>query len=335
MIPGPKMMWMFGELGYDYSPNACSNGSTTCGSTDPKPIRWDYFTQPNRLALYNVYSKLLNLRNVPAYLSTFTTGSVNKNLSGAIKWMSVYGTPLQVMVYGNFDVQQQTGTVSFPGTGLWYNLFTGKDTTVLTTSLSNVTLQPGEYRVFVNIAAALPVTLISFTGTKSANGNLLTWQVANELNLSHYELEKSTDGQNFNLVANIQATGSQFYSYTDNDQDNAPVDYYRLKSVDIDGNFNYSGIILIKSNANSWNATINPNPVANNIKLQIASPVTDKAAISITDISGRQLYRNSIVIHQGTNSFEINNDGSFVNGTYFISIFSTQKTQTIKFICNQ
>ncbi len=89
MIPGPKMMLMFGELGYDYSPNACSNGATTCNNVDPKPIRWDYYTNLTGVALYNVYSKLLSLRNVAAYQSTFTTGTVNKNLAGAIKWMNV------------------------------------------------------------------------------------------------------------------------------------------------------------------------------------------------------------------------------------------------------
>lgn len=151
MIPGPKMMLMFGELGYDYSPNACSNGATTCNNVDPKPIRWDYYTNANRRGLYDVYSKLLSLRNVAAYQSTFTTGTVNKNLAGAIKWLNVVGSSLQVMVYGNFDVMPQTGTVSFPSTGTWYNFFTGATTSVTTTALQNVTLQPGEYYVFLNM----------------------------------------------------------------------------------------------------------------------------------------------------------------------------------------
>jgi 1,4-alpha-glucan branching enzyme len=158
MMPGPKMMWQFEELGYDYSPNACSNGAVTCGNTDPKPIRWDYKTQTNRAALFNVYSKLLNLRKTAAYLPTFTTGSTNKDLSSYIKWMSVYSTSLQVMVYGNFDVAQQTGNISFPSTGTWYNLFTGATISVTTTNLQSVTLQPGEYYVYIN---QKPSTLVA------------------------------------------------------------------------------------------------------------------------------------------------------------------------------
>lgn len=150
MMPGPKLLWQFEELGYDYSPDACSNGTVTCGNTDPKPIRWDYKNNANRLALFNVYSKLFRLRNLSNYLTTFTTGSINKDLSSYVKWMSVYSDSLQVMVYGNFDVNAQTGNISFPSTGTWYNLFTGTTKNVTTTNLQSVTLQPGEYYVYVN-----------------------------------------------------------------------------------------------------------------------------------------------------------------------------------------
>ena len=335
MIPGPKMLYQFEELGYDYSINTCSDGvtiNTTC-RTDPKPIRWDYLQNPDRLALYKVYSKLLNLRNVPSYLSTFTTGTVKKDLSGEIKWMSVSGPLLQVMVYGNFDVQQQTKTVSFPSTGTWYNLFTGKDTSVLTTALTNVTLDAGEYKVYVNLAAALPVTLVSFTGTKSANGNILTWQVANELNLDHYELQKSTDGQNFSFVADIKAKGSRNYTYTDNDLNNsASIEYYRLKSVDIDGKFSLSAIVKIRSVISSWRAQVNPNPVASTLRLNIESPLQDKAILIITDLSGRQLYKQNISISAGDNYYEINKMAAFAKGTYLLSVFASQQTQSIKVV---
>jgi 1,4-alpha-glucan branching enzyme len=333
MIPGPKMMLMFDELGYDYSPNACSNGATTCGNIDPKPIRWDYYTNPNRLALYNVYSKLLSLRNVPAYLSTFTTGTVNKNLSGAIKWMSINGSPLQVMVYGNFDVAQQTGTITFPGTGTWYNLFTGGTQSVITAT-QNVTLQPGEYYVYVNIAAALPVTLINFTGEKEGNSNLLTWQVANELNLSHYELEKSIDGQNFSFLAKINADGKSNYSYTDEVSSFSGVTFYRLKSVDIDGHFTYSGIIKIQSITNSWHVSVNPNPVVKNLKVNIESPVQDKATLILYDLSGRQLLKQNIQIAAGNNVLDINEFAKFAKGTYLLSVLANQQNQTIKIIKN-
>ncbi len=107
MIAGPKMMWQFGELGYDYSRCYLSTngeGGDCNTKTNPKPIRWDYYQNPERRALYDVYSKLLKLRTTSNYLSTFTNGSMAYNLAGAIKWLSTSGDSLKVMVYGNFDV---------------------------------------------------------------------------------------------------------------------------------------------------------------------------------------------------------------------------------------
>ena len=74
MQPAPKMLWQFGELGYDYSINTCENGTTISNDCrlSPKPIRWDYQNNANRLALYNVYSRLFALRNHAAYLPAFT-----------------------------------------------------------------------------------------------------------------------------------------------------------------------------------------------------------------------------------------------------------------------
>ncbi len=115
MMPGPKMMYEFEELGYDYSINTCTDLTINNNCrTSPKPIRWDFYEDSDRHALYNIYSKLLKLKTNPAYFTTFSTGTVNKDLSGAIKWMNVSSAALQVMVYGNFDVVQQTGNITFP-----------------------------------------------------------------------------------------------------------------------------------------------------------------------------------------------------------------------------
>lgn len=331
-IPGPKMLWQFGELGYDYPINFCSDGSGINNNcrTDVKPIRWDYLTQPNRKKLHDVYGALIHLRFNPSFASDFISNNSTQNLAGNFKWLALN----KIVVVGNFDVGVLSGTVTFPSAGTWYDYLNG--TTITVSNVSHTfTLQPGEYHVFTSIAAALPVTLVNFSGKSEGNVNLLSWQVANEINLDSYELEKSADGQNFSLVAKITATGQAHYSYEDNNLENASTEYYRLKSVDKDGHFNYSAIVVIKKALNSWQANINPNPVTNRINLQITSPVQDRANVSITDISGRKLYKSVITIQPGNNSFEINNDGNFANGTYFISIFSTQKKQTIKFISNK
>ncbi|OIR08401.1 malto-oligosyltrehalose trehalohydrolase [mine drainage metagenome] len=150
MIPGPKMMWQFGELGFDYSINTCSDLTinNNCRLSQ-KPLGWNYYANANRYALYNVYSKLLNLRNTPKYFNTFTTGAINYNLSGAFKSLIVTSDSLSVVVVGNVDVTAQTGSVTFPTAGTWYSYLTG---TTITASgaAQSITLQPGEYYVYTN-----------------------------------------------------------------------------------------------------------------------------------------------------------------------------------------
>ena len=154
MIPGPKMMWQFGELGFDYSINTCTDLTINNNCRlSLKPLVWNYYNNPNRLALYNVYSKLLNLRNTPKYINTFTTGAISYNLTNAFKSLVVTSDSLSLVVIGNADVVAQTGSVTFPVAGTWYSYLTGTIITASGTS-QTITLQPGEYYVYTNRNAA-------------------------------------------------------------------------------------------------------------------------------------------------------------------------------------
>lgn len=146
-IPGPKMIWQFGELGYDYSINTC--GDLTVNSncrTDAKPIKWDYYTDPNRLALYNTYSQLIKLKqSYPVFSATdFTT-----ILTGAQKSIVLRKDASYAVVVGNFDIASGNNTVTFPSTGTYYEYFT-QQTLNATSTTQTFTLQPGEYRIYTN-----------------------------------------------------------------------------------------------------------------------------------------------------------------------------------------
>ena len=189
---------------------------------------------------------LLKLRTIPAYLSTFTTGTITYNLSGPFKWMEVYDNSLKVVVIGNFDVVSQTGSVTFPSAGTWYDYINGTPITA-TGGAQSFTLQPGEYHVYLNTNLVLPVTLVSFTGKNNGGGNMLSWTVANEKGIDYYGLERSTDGQNFSGVSSVVASGKSGYSFSDNlNLTGYSFYYYRLKIVDKDGNFKYSSVVKIK-----------------------------------------------------------------------------------------
>lgn len=152
MIPGPKMLWQFGELGYHTSINSCSDGTIDANGacrTAAKPIRWDYYNQPARKALYDVYAKLFKLKLTSNYKTTFTTNAVTWDMSGAVKWLQLNDDSLKVVVLGNFDVNSQTAAITFPLAGTWYSYLTNATHTA-TGNAEQVTLQPGEYYVYTS-----------------------------------------------------------------------------------------------------------------------------------------------------------------------------------------
>ncbi|HTR31897.1 MAG TPA: alpha-amylase family glycosyl hydrolase [Puia sp.] len=150
LAPGPKMLTEFGEVGFDYSVNWCSNGtvdpSGNCRLT-PKPIRWDYLQVPARRKLHDVYASLLHLRaNYPA----LATGATSYSLTGGTKYLGVQTDSLNVMVVGNFDVLAGAASITFPSAGTWYDYLQPGDSIQATGAAQTVTLSPGEYHVFTN-----------------------------------------------------------------------------------------------------------------------------------------------------------------------------------------
>ncbi|MFT3846016.1 MAG: alpha-amylase family glycosyl hydrolase [Lacibacter sp.] len=154
-IPGPKMIWQYGELGYDYSINYCTTGGTpgTVNNNcrlDSKPIRWDYYQQQSRRRLYDLYSAMAKLRQQkPLAFRSFSLASGTDLGSNLVKIVAVDHIDLKYVVVANFDVSQQTPSVTFPATGTWYDYTNGGSITVSSAAYS-VSLAPGEYKVYLN-----------------------------------------------------------------------------------------------------------------------------------------------------------------------------------------
>ncbi|HEX8313467.1 MAG TPA: alpha-amylase family glycosyl hydrolase [Flavisolibacter sp.] len=172
-IPGPKMIWQFGELGYDISRCYQSSNADESGNcdkkTEAKPIRWDYKAEARRQQVYNTYSELNRLRNHPWYKGVFQSATIERSLSGGFKWIKLisFNDTADLVVIGNFDVVPQTGSVTFPTGGNWYDYF-GNFIQPATGSAQNFTLQPGEFHVYinrnVNNVVSTPVTNVPWNG---------------------------------------------------------------------------------------------------------------------------------------------------------------------------
>lgn len=152
LTPYPKMMWQFGELGYDVSINANDSGVVGSGDeyrTHRKPVRWEYFNDANRKALYDALSKIISWRtdNEEYYgqdnLSVHSWRTGDAEMSGKTLVMD------KVIVVANFTNAEATTNVSVPSsiTGQWKNLLTGESVEVGGTY--SVTLAGSDYIVLV------------------------------------------------------------------------------------------------------------------------------------------------------------------------------------------
>ncbi len=157
-IPGPKMLWQFGEVGYDFPINYCPDGTIDPGCrTSNKPIRWDYFQEANRIRVYKVFGALNQLKiTEPA----FTSNDFNYILDQPMKRLRINHASMNVDVLGNFNVTAGDITPSFQHTGWWYEYFTG-DSIDVTDTEAPINLQPGEYRFYTDVKLTTPELTVS------------------------------------------------------------------------------------------------------------------------------------------------------------------------------
>jgi glycosidase len=137
-VPGPKMMWQFGELGYDISINLNND------RVGRKPIHWEYYYDNNRRHLLSVYTQLINMKKT---YPVFGTSDYTTSFSGAVKWIKLNHVDMNAVAIGNFDVQTQSTTFNFPNTGRWYEYFS-QDSIDLASTAVNFSFAPGEYRLY-------------------------------------------------------------------------------------------------------------------------------------------------------------------------------------------
>ncbi len=144
-VPGPKMLWQFGELGYDVSINYN-------GRVGAKPVKWEYYSDYRRKYLYDLSSELIRLKKEEP---VFSTTDFVLNLSGSGKSIQLNHGSMNVVIVGNFSVQPNEVTPGFQHTGWWYDHFKGDSINVSDINMS-ISMGPGEYYMFTDKLLATP-----------------------------------------------------------------------------------------------------------------------------------------------------------------------------------
>lgn len=147
----------------------------------------------------------------------------------------------------------------------------------------------------LTLDAAMPLDLVDFSAQDNGKYNLLNWTTANEEDFSHFAVERSTDGANWNALAEV-ASAQQLITTDYSFRDLAPTNtaYYRLRMVDADGSFSYSPVQYVTREATDA-LDIFPNPSSGQLTLRFAGADDEQLPFAVYDAAGRSVREGTLV----------------------------------------
>jgi hypothetical protein len=207
------------------------------------------------------------------------------------------------------------------------------------TDLSGIGSQPnGKTDISFCSNLILPVKLLSFSGSYKNNIAALNWESESETNFSYYEVERSINGIDFSSVALKPAQESgqskEQYSFADNlSYVSSDVYYYRLKMIDVDGQFSYSNVIMLRKEQKKEDGIfISPNPLVKTdmATVRINAATSGKVDIRLIDMSGKVILSQQNQVIQGDNSISVNNLDRLQSGIYTVQLTNGESTYNTK-----
>ncbi|MBK9014771.1 MAG: T9SS type A sorting domain-containing protein [Saprospiraceae bacterium] len=179
---------------------------------------------------------------------------------------------------------------------------------------------------------ALPVELVTFKGALANKKVNLTWQTASELNNSHFSIERSTNGTTFREIGTVQGQGTSYelndYSFTDESPARG-LNYYRLKQVDFDDNFEYSKVVSVNFGGGKGQVQLFPTVASSEIQVRFPAPTEDAGTIQVFDQSGKLVKLVSFDAELSDLPISVE---EFQSGVYFVKVQNGQLFETLRFV---
>lgn len=190
----------------------------------------------------------------------------------------------------------------------------------------------------------IPLELLTFEGVEKDKTAQLTWRTASEINFSHFEVERSTDAQNWTLVSTVKGqkdaqkdilsfsrnTEGAYFLNDDKAFTQSSLVLYRLKMVDNDGAFKYSKVVSVQQRTGDFSRLkLYPNPTQNDLHLLIDAPNAAIQTIDILDVVGKVWQHKTINLQKGQNQ-EILNVSALPTGVYFLQTVDNKGVKSIR-----
>jgi hypothetical protein len=178
----------------------------------------------------------------------------------------------------------------------------------------------------------LPVSLATFTATKSSSSTQLSWRTASELNNAHFSIERSADGREYKEIGVVQGHGTSLeprsYTYTDESPAHG-LNYYRLRQVDFDGQYEYSQVVSVQFSSGKESVQLFPTLVRQQVELRFGAPADSEGNVRIFNQSGREVQR--VDFAPDTESLLIPVE-ALPGGQYFVRVQSGHMVQSLRFV---
>ena len=193
-------------------------------------------------------------------------------------------------------------------------------------------------KIFPNCTGGgpLPAVLSSFTVIQQSNTNIINWVTESEINMKWFEVERSYDGLNFQKIGTLparRAPGLGSYEWRDIDHASG-YNYYRLKMIDIGGEFKYS--MIVRGFTGNWGTKdllIAPNPVINNFVIVGTNfSKAERIKIRLIDLNGSIIKTQTEQARPGYCSFKIDNLETLQQGVYILEVIGENESRRAKFI---
>ncbi len=190
-------------------------------------------------------------------------------------------------------------------------------------------------QVKVTVTSVLSIKISYINGSRNNGFNTINWLAACTSTQAIFEIERSADGRNFNAIHSItasQARCAQPFTYVDNTNLSGNV-FYRIKSIDIDGRFNYSSTVKLGSRQKDMQLeAVIPNPVSDQAQLSISAAKNDKLQLSIISMDGKLQQRSIVQLQSGSSIISLD-VAHLQKGMYIIKgVFSDGQTRSLKFL---
>jgi hypothetical protein len=177
-----------------------------------------------------------------------------------------------------------------------------------------------------------------FTGGYSSGFVQLQWSTSSEVDMRHFEIERSTDGISFRKIGKTLAKGDvnvkTEYTYLDILAEKGS-NFYRLVMIDKDGNFTYSKPITISVEKGISLFVVYPNPFGKKVQVKFNSDGPDQATMRIVDNSGRIISTQTDPVQQGENRLTLKNVDNLPGGIYYLELVTKDKNIRTKLMKQQ